>query len=108
MSLYELKPVMKKARQQTGRNIRMSDIVNGTELSRDTVAGLYHQKCRSISERTMKQLCIYFRGVGVCDVQPRDFVVEEWEHSPPKKTKEEVRKDHENVMKHKPRGSVND
>jgi len=49
------------------RRLKMSDVVRGTGLAKNTVLALYHDRVRKVDYHVVEKLCA-FLGVGVGDL----------------------------------------
>lgn len=60
--------ITNKLSEIMGRNRqKISDVIDGTGLARNTVAELYHGRVKRVDIETLDKLCSHF-GVGVGDI----------------------------------------
>lgn len=60
--------VINRLSEIMGRNrLKISDVIEGTGLARNTVAELYHGRAKRVDLETLDRLCT-FLGVGIGDI----------------------------------------
>lgn len=72
MPMVNLKNYVIKKQAEWGREIKIKDIVEKADLSRDTVSRLWNGKTKNIHQDTLFKLCEFF---GVPRGEPIPFVI---------------------------------
>lgn len=60
--------IINRLSEVMGRNrLKISDVIEGTGLARNTVAELYHGRAKRVDLETLDKLCA-FLGVGIAEL----------------------------------------